>query len=257
MQPGHVCTQHVNDKGIIVIDDREYPMASEVVATEDVIQRSVQNLARRIAEDYKGLKHLDTCRSLNSMNREMLPHGITSNSCDIRDADSPSTMEAPISEENPLIILSVLKGSYVFTADFVRYLGDYDLPHVVDFIRLASYNDGTESSGTITLLSKPKFKHLNGKHVLILEDVCDSGRTMKFLYDYIGDNYKPKSLKTLVFMNKPSDARKVEFEPEYKCLDAPNKYVIGYGFEINDRYRNLRHVFVPTEKEKVRFMFEL
>ncbi|CCW70302.1 unnamed protein product [Phytomonas sp. Hart1] len=243
MQPGHVIMPHVNDKGIIVINDCEYPMGSEVVATEDVIQKSVKTLAQRIAEDYKDLTHLNTYHTLNSYHAKK---NVIS-----------SIVEAPISMENPLIILSVLKGSYIFTADFVRYLGDYGLPHVVDFIRLASYDDGTTSSGTISILSQPKFKNLNGKHVLILEDVCDSGRTLRFLYDYISYNYRPKSLKTLVFMDKSPEARKVPFEPEYKCLDGPNKYVIGYGFEVNDRYRNLRHVFVLKEEEKVRFMCAL
>lgn len=94
------------------------------------------------------------------------------------------------------------------------------------------------------MLAKPKYTNLRNKHVLVLEDVCDSGRTLVYLRDYITQHYAPKSVKFCVFMDKPVSARKVKFTPDYSCLHAPNKYIIGYGFEVNDRYRDLRHVFV-------------
>lgn len=235
MQPNHTCTTGVNANGVVVVDGREYPMASRVVATEDVIQRSIKDMAARIAKDYQGQMH--------------------------RDTSTPSAVaagkEAHISYENPLIILSILKGSYIFTADLVRYLGDCGLPHVVDFVRLASYNDGTKSTGVISVLSKPKFTEFTGKHVLIVEDVCDSGRTLRFFRDRLVQLYHPKSVKTLVLANKVSSARKVEFAPEYACIQAPNEYIIGYGFEVNDRYRDLRHVFVLKDGESDRYPAKL
>lgn len=230
MIPNHRCTHSINEKGIVVVDDREYPMAKAVVATEDTIQRAIKKMAERIAAEYKILTHADSSN----------PHA-----------------EATISYDNPLVILSVLKGSYIFTADFVRYLGDAGLAHVVDFIRLASYNDGTMSTGTVHVLSQPKFKNFSGKHLLILEDVCDSGRTLQFLRDRIVSQWNPKSVRTVVLANKAPAARKVVYEPEYACLQTPNEYIIGYGFEVNDRYRDFRHIFLLKDGEAARYPAKL
>lgn len=239
MQPTHRCTGSVDAQGRVFVDGREYPMASSIVATEDVIQASIKATAETIAKDYKPLHHRDT----------RLPASAA--------AALPQEPEAPISYDNPLIIISVLKGSYIFTADFVRYLGDAGLPHVVDFVRLASYNSGTKSTNNISVLMRPKFENLRGKHVLIVEDVCDSGQTLRFLRDDLMEKFQPKSLKTLVMVNKEPAARKVRFEPEYACLDGPNKYIIGYGFEVNDRYRDFRHIFTLRDGQARRYPAKL
>lgn len=225
MMPAHRCTTSV-ENGKVTVDGRHYPMASSIVATEDKIQASIKAAAQKIADTYRPLTHRNTHPAPGAA------------------PDAPvSAHEAPISLDNPLIIISVLKGSYIFTADLVRYLGDIQMPHVVDFVRLASYNDGTTSTGKIHVMLEPKFKNLQGKHVLIVEDVCDSGRTLKFLHERLMKQFQPKSVKTLVLVNKESSARKVAYEPEFECLKGPNKYIVGYGFEVNDRYRDVRHIF--------------
>ncbi|KAG5479417.1 hypothetical protein LSCM1_04678 [Leishmania martiniquensis] len=239
MLPNHRCSGSVDSHGRVFVDGREYPMASGIVATEDVIQSSIKAMAQTIARDYKSLRHRDVRLSSGSVN------------------STERVSEAPISYDNPLIIISVLKGSYIFTADFIRYLGDCGLPHVVDFVRLTSYNSGTESTGQVSMLMGLKFENLRGKHVLIVEDVCDSGRTLRFLRDSIMKRYQPKSIKTLVMVNKESAARKVDFDPEYVCLDGPNKYIVGYGFEVNDRYRDLRHIFTLRDGEATRYPAKL
>ncbi|CAJ1008346.1 putative Phosphoribosyl transferase domain containing protein [Leishmania naiffi] len=240
MLSNHRCRGAVDAQGRVFVDGREYPMASSIIATEDVIQSKIKAMAQTIANDYKLLTHRD-CR---------LPPNVATGMEKV-------VSEAPISYDNPLIIVSVLKGSYIFTADFIRYLGDCGLPHVVDFVRLTSYNGGTRSTGRVAMLSGLKFENLRGKHVLIVEDVCDSGRTLHFLRTSIIEKYQPKSIKTLVMVNKEAAARKVDFEPEYACLSSPNKYIIGYGFEVNDRYRDLRHILILRDGEATRYPAKL
>lgn len=217
----------------VVVSGRVYPMALQLVATEDTIQKSIKAAAERIAHDYRSLMHRDSR------------------------PDATGDGEAVISLDNPLILISVLKGSYIFTADFVRYLGDCGLPHVTDFIRIASYNNGTSSTGNVSVLAQPRFANLRGKHVLIVEDICDSGRSLRFLHSFLQEKYQPKTLKTLVFANKPASARRTAFRPDYKCIDVPDKYVVGYGFEVNDRYRDLRHVFVLKDNYANRYPAKL
>ncbi|GET88327.1 hypoxanthine-guanine phosphoribosyltransferase [Leishmania tarentolae] len=238
MLPSHSSKGFVDAQGRVFVDGCGYPMASGIVATEDVIQKSIKAMAYTIAKDYKSLSHRDTSVPPST-------------------AATTKAAEAPISYDNPLIIISVLKGSYIFTSDFIRYLGDCGLPHVVDFVRLASYNSGTRSTGQISMLAGLKFENLRGKHVLIVEDVCDSGRTLRFLRDYMVKKFQPKSIKTLVMVNKESAARKVDFDPEYSCLAGPNKYIVGYGFEVNDRYRELRHIFTLRDGEATRYPAKL
>ncbi|EAN91546.1 putative hypoxanthine-guanine phosphoribosyltransferase [Trypanosoma cruzi] len=213
-----------NAEGVIVVDGKAYPMAEELVATESVIQRSIKAVAKQIADFYRPLSHRDT-------------HG--------------GGGVAPISDENPLIIISVLKGSYIFTADMVRYLGDYGLPHVVDFLRVASYR-GTSSTNKMQLLAETQFKALRGKHVLILEDIVDSGKTLRYILDKVQREHQPATLKVCVLADKPG-GRRVTMQPDFVCLTVPNKYVIGYGFEVNDRFRCFRHIFTLRPGEARRY----
>ncbi|CAD2220994.1 Phosphoribosyl transferase domain containing protein, putative [Angomonas deanei] len=166
--------------------------------------------------------------------------------------------EVPIDAQNPLIIISILKGSYIFTADLIRYFNDVGLPHVVDFVRLSSYNSGTTSTGEIKWYANMKFENLKNKHVLIVEDVCDSGRTLSYFYNYVLEKYKPKSLKVCVLANKIKSARKIAFEADFSVLPTvPNRYIIGYGFEVNDRYRDVRHILTLGEGEAGRYPAKL
>ncbi|RNF00093.1 hypoxanthine-guanine phosphoribosyltransferase [Trypanosoma rangeli] len=218
--------KHVN--GVISVDGKEYPMAEELVATENIIQHRIKAVAKQLTDFYRPLLHRDTHSS----------KGL-----------------APISDENPLIIISVLKGSYIFTADMVRYLGDYGLPHVVDFLRVSSYS-GTKCTNAMQLLADIRFKDLRGKHVLLLEDISDSGNTLRYIIDKIQQEHHPASLKVCVLADKPA-GRRVQVHPDFVCLTVPNKYVIGYGFEVNDRYRCFRHIFTLKPEEATRYPSQL
>eukprot|EP00796_Vickermania_ingenoplastis_P010022 gene10022-6999_t len=222
-------TVSTNAQGVVCVNNVPYPMASACLATEQQIQESIRRVARTIASDYKGAQQI-----------------------------SHDGQMAPISLENPVVCLSILKGSYIFTADMVRALNDEGFPHVCDFLRLSSYGAKTQTSGSVQLLSVPKFSNLRGKHLLILEDVLDSGITMVWLLRYLREKYQPASIRVCVLACKPKEARKVAVpEPEYSCLHVPNQWVIGYGFEVNDRYRNFRHVFVLKDGEGKRFPCKL
>lgn len=238
MMPTHECVVGRTPAGVVCVDGKPYPMASEVYATESDIQRSIQAMARQLASHYNSMSHLDTSPAAAA-------------------ANTGAAAEAPISYDNPLVIISILKGSYIFTADMVRYMNDAGLPNVCDFMRVSSYNSGTASTGTVHMHATPKYENLKGKHVLVLEDVCDSGRTLTFLKKWLTDTFDPKSVSFCVLVNKQADARKVAFQPEFSCMRGPNKYIIGYGFEVNDRYRDFRHVFVLKDGEAGRFPTKL
>lgn len=258
-QPAHKCCVGRNAQGHITVDGVAYPMAESVVATESEIQEKIRLTAKRIAEDYKTATHRDTFFNTNTQHQDK---------------------EVPISMENPLIIFSILKGSYIFTADLVRYLNDFNLPHVVDFYRCSSYNNGVKTTGVVHLFTEPKYQFLKGKEILIVEDVCDSGVTLQYLVNYIIHKYEPKRVKICVLASKPPSARRVPCirsdnttnnsnKPcarrtvsssngvDYAVLQAPDKYIIGYGFEVNDRYRPFRHIFTLKEGEGKRYPAKL
>nr|CCC93358.1 putative hypoxanthine-guanine phosphoribosyltransferase [Trypanosoma congolense IL3000] len=213
--------------GVVTVGGRPYPMAEEVVATEDVIQKRIKELAREVADAYKFEKHRDS-------------------------RNQGSDVQVPITDDNPLVIISVLKGSYIFTADIVRHLSDFGLSNVVDFLRATSYRGTTESSGTVQVLENIRFKDLDGKHILIMEDIVDTGRTLKHLVESILREHKPASLKVCVLADKP-EGRIVPFKADFVGLTVPNRYVVGYGFEVNDRYRNYRHIFILKPEYAKRF----
>lgn len=245
---------HTDESGVLCVNSVPYPMAESCIATEYEIQQSIKLVAKQIAKDYscvmqvvQGCRHVPKSKKKEDKDQQE------------GEEDSLLTLEkAPISLSNPLICLCVLKGSYVFTADMVRALNDEKLALVCDFIRISSYGSATKTSGCVKLMSTPKFTALKGKHLLILEDVLDSGYSMKWLLQYLQETYELASIKVCVLACKPKEARKVDVpEPDYCCLHVPNKWVIGYGFEVNDRYRNLRHVFSLKSGEGKRFLAKL
>lgn len=236
--------------GVLCVNNVSYPMAESCLATEFDIQQAIKRTAKVIAKDYSVVQQVvnGTPSMVASAEKK---------SCS--DPGTSSDVKEPISFSNPLICLCVLKGSSVFGSDMVRALNDEGLALVWDFIRISSYGRSTTSSGRVTLIHPPMFTALRGKHLLILEDVFDSGYSMKWLLQYLQDTYSPASIKVCVLASKPKEeARKVDIqEPEYVCLHVPNKWVIGYGFEVNDRYRNFRHVFSLKKGEGKRFPAKL
>ncbi|HLZ19609.1 MAG TPA: hypoxanthine phosphoribosyltransferase [Smithellaceae bacterium] len=137
-----------------------------------------------------------------------------------------------------VIVVGVLKGSFIFMADLIR---EITIPCRTDFIRAASYGDGSESSGRITI-TKDIELDIAGRDVLIVEDIIDTGLTLKSIVDTLkGRN--PRSLKVCAFLDKRK-RRKVPFEADYVCFAIDDGFVIGYGLDFNEEYRYLPDVYV-------------
>jgi len=139
--------------------------------------------------------------------------------------------------KHPLLIC-VLKGSFVFMADLIRQL---DLPVEIDFIKLCSYSAGMKSSGKVKVVQRPKTP-VKGRDVLVIEDIVDTGLTLSFLLNYLRRK-KPASLKVCALTDKPS-RRKAPVSIEYLGFTLPNKFVVGYGLDLNQKFRNLPDICV-------------
>lgn len=135
-----------------------------------------------------------------------------------------------------LILLGVLKGSFVFLADLCRAI---HMPHAVDFIGIASYGDETKSSGVVKItqdLTRP----IEGKHVIVVEDIVDTGLTVHYLLDNLATRH-PASVKLASLLHKPG--RTIQEVPiDYLGFAIPNKFVVGYGLDIAQHYRNLSFI---------------
>jgi hypoxanthine phosphoribosyltransferase len=139
--------------------------------------------------------------------------------------------------KQPLLI-GILKGSFVFLADLVREL---DLLIEVDFIRLSSYGSGTRSSGKVKVVQGLK-STIKGRDVLIVEDIVDTGLTVSFLMNYL-QKKKPASLKLCALADKPSQ-HKVPVTIDYLGFTVPDKFVVGYGIDWNEKFRHLRDICI-------------
>ena len=137
-----------------------------------------------------------------------------------------------------LIIIGILKGAFVFMADLIRYMS---IPCQVDFVRLASYGAGTVSTGNIAV-SKDIETSIEGRDVLVVEDILDTGLTLFSLVERLKKR-APRSLRVCVFLDK-KERRKVPFEAEYVGFDIPDRFVVGYGLDFNEMYRFLPDVCV-------------
>lgn len=143
-----------------------------------------------------------------------------------------------------LHVIGVLKGCFVFLADLVREL---DMDVSVDFLGLSSYGDSTKSSGVVRMtqdLSTP----IEGKRVLVVEDIIDTGLTMKYLLENLQTRH-PESISICTLLHKPENQR-VEVPIHYKGFTIPDKFVIGYGLDYAEYYRNIPYIgYIPQEDE--------
>lgn len=137
--------------------------------------------------------------------------------------------------EKPVVI-GVMKGAFCFLADLVRHI-NIDSPLQIEFVRLSSYGSGTESSGNVQApyLDLPNIKR---RHILVVEDIIDSGRTAKFFLEYLKDQFDPATLKLAAFLDKPS-RRVVPIEPSYTGFQIEDLFVVGYGLDYAENYREL------------------
>lgn len=138
-----------------------------------------------------------------------------------------------------LIAIGVLKGAWVFMADLVRRL---TCPVYCDFIKVSSYK-GKESMGKINLLLEEGISVFQ-KHVLVVEDIVDTGLTLNFLKEYLLAK-NPKSLKFCCLLDKPK-RRRVDFTPDYVGFEIEDKFVVGYGLDCDEKYRNLPYIGIAN-----------
>ncbi len=146
--------------------------------------------------------------------------------------------------EKPLII-GTLKGAFIFMADLIR---EIDLDLETDFISASSYGSGTESSGTITVRKEPDAE-ISGRHVIIVEDIVDSGNTLKYLKDIYFADKKAKSVKICALLDKPA-RRKVDIKPDYIGFTVEDMFIVGYGLDYQERFRQLPHITYLVEKKE-------
>jgi hypoxanthine phosphoribosyltransferase len=136
----------------------------------------------------------------------------------------------------PLLLVGVLKGSFIFLADLSRRIS---MPHAVDFIALSSYGNATKSTGEVRLIMDLR-QSIAGKHVLVVEDIVDTGHTLSYLLRILGAR-KPASLHSCALVHKPS-RREVDVPLDYVGFEIPDKWVVGYGLDYADRYRTLPYI---------------
>jgi hypoxanthine phosphoribosyltransferase len=147
-----------------------------------------------------------------------------------------------------MMVVSLLRGSFVFTADLIRALHVVGEPHnvrpQVDFITLSSYGSGTTSSGTVEVV-RDLTEEVEGRHILLVDDILESGRTLSFARDLV-QSRKAASVEIAVLLEKPGK-RKVEIEADYVGFIIPDKFVVGYGLDYANYYRELPYVGVIAE----------
>ena len=141
--------------------------------------------------------------------------------------------------QKPIILVTILKGSLIFAADLMKKL---DLPVELEFMKVSSYGAGTKTSGEIRIHLDLMREELEKYNILIIEDIVDSGRTLSRLTELL-KNRNANTVKTCTLLDKPS-RREVDFTPDYVGRQIEDEFVIGYGLDYDEKYRNLPYVAV-------------
>lgn len=156
-----------------------------------------------------------------------------------RVAEVAAQINNDLKNENPLF-LAVLNGSFVFAADLMRYM---EMPCEISFVRMASY-EGTSSTGKVKQLIGLK-EEIKGRTVVIVEDIIDSGLTMKNLLATLEEK-QPKDIRIAALLVKPGNLQ-VDLDIPYCCFDIPNDFIVGYGLDYDGEGRNLRSIYTVVE----------
>lgn len=176
-------------------------MRKEILIAKKDIQKKVEELGRRISNDYQ-----------------------------LADGES-------------LVVLSLLKGAMPFTADLIR---EITLPVRLEMMVASSYGDGTQTTRKV-VIKYQSFESLKDQHVLIVDDITDSGNTLQAVGEVI-KSYEPKEIRYCTFLNKPA-RREVDIDIHYMGFDIPDEFVVGYGLDFAGNYRELPDVCVMREGE--------
>ena len=141
-----------------------------------------------------------------------------------------------------LLVVGVLKGSVIFASDLIKNI---TIPCEIDFMAVSSYGSSSETSGVVRIL-KDLDHSIEGKDLLIVEDIVDSGVTLSYLLEYLKTR-KANSVEIVALLTKPS-RRKVELEVKYSGLEVPDEFLVGYGLDFAEKYRNLPYVGILKEE---------
>ncbi|HEL2111432.1 TPA: hypoxanthine phosphoribosyltransferase [Streptococcus suis] len=144
-------------------------------------------------------------------------------------------------DKNPILV-GILKGSIPFMAELMKHI---DAHIETDYMVVSSYHGGTESSGTVKII-KDLDNSVAGRHIIFVEDIIDTGRTLKELKELFAFR-QAESIKIATLLDKP-EGRVVEIEPDYTCFTIPNEFVVGFGLDYDENYRNLPYVGVLKEE---------
>ena len=145
-------------------------------------------------------------------------------------------------KDKDLVLIGVLKGSVMFMAELMKSIS---IPCSMDFMAVSSYGNSTTTSGVVRIL-KDLDDEIEGKHVMIIEDIIDSGITLKYLMEYLRGR-KPQSIEIACLLNKP-ERRRVELEVKYIGFDVPDFFLIGFGLDYAQKYRNLPYIGILKEE---------
>ncbi|MDP2469661.1 MAG: hypoxanthine phosphoribosyltransferase [Candidatus Palauibacterales bacterium] len=146
-------------------------------------------------------------------------------------------IERDYADAEEILLLGVLRGAFIFLADLAREL---KLPRRIDFIALSSYENGSDFAGGVRLIMDSRI-NVTGKHVLIVEDILDSGRTLAYLLETFEARH-PASLRSCVLVRKPG--QEVPVDVDYVGFDIPDEWVVGYGLDFGDHFRALPYIGV-------------
>ena len=158
---------------------------------------------------------------------------ISAKSIAARIEDQANEIQTEFLDTDKLVVVGLLRGSFVFIADLVR---EIDLPIEVDFLEASSYGDGMESTREVRIMKDLRGK-IEGRDVLLVEDIVDTGHTLRFVTGLLKSR-KPRKLETIALLDKPS-RREVDIKASYTGFEIPDEFVVGYGIDYAQRNRNL------------------
>ena len=158
---------------------------------------------------------------------------ISAKSIAARIEDLANEIQTEFLDTDKLVVVGLLRGSFVFIADLVR---EIDLPIEVDFLEASSYGDGMESTREVRIMKDLRGK-IEGRDVLLVEDIVDTGHTLRFVTGLLKSR-KPRKLETIALLDKPS-RREVDIKASYTGFEIPDEFVVGYGIDYAQRNRNL------------------
>jgi hypoxanthine phosphoribosyltransferase len=158
--------------------------------------------------------------------------------------DLAAEISSDYEDRDELVLVGVLKGSFIFLADLSRKL---TIPHVIEFIAVSSYPDGSQSSGAVRLVMDVRGSIVN-KNVLIVEDIVDTGHTLQYLIGML-ESHGPSSVRTCALVRK-ADRAEVDIDVDYLGFDIPDEWVVGYGLDYAEQNRTLPYIGVITPDDQ-------